>query len=465
MDTNTESEKRYLIDAFVSPVHQFIKQEKSSGIVLGVSVLIAFILANSPWVDEYFGFFAREIGFYFNGVTYLSYSIYHWINDGLMAIFFFVVGLELKREFVEGELSNPRTAILPIAAAVGGMLVPAIIYHAFNPAGPSSDGWGIPMATDIAFALVVLYMFGKNVPSSVKIFLAALAIVDDLGAVLVIAFFYTSDISFQNLFIGFVFASVMLIGNKLGIRNLLFYAVLGVAGVWTAFLLSGVHATIAAVISAFTIPADVRLTQRAYRKKMKTHLKELKAIGRNDRSTLSKKQVKLFYEMKEYTNAAIPPLQRLEHSFHPIAMFIVLPIFAIVNAGVALQVSSELWTGSVTIGVALGLLIGKPLGIIGSTCLLIKLKISQYPGGMNFRHLAGVSFLASIGFTMSIFITSLAFNEPAHFVQAKLGIFIASIAGGALGYMILKRATGKPPREAEAECTGKDAGGETHLST
>ena len=194
MEQQEEKEKKYLIDRVVKPVHQFIQQEKSSGIVLGASVLIALIFANSPLANDYFNFFLHEFGFWFDGKTYLKFSIYHWINDGLMAIFFFVVGLELKREFVEGELSNPRMAILPIAAAIGGMLMPALIYHILNRTGEASNGWGIPMATDIAFALGVLYLFGKRVPTSIKVFLAALAIVDDLGAVVVIALFYTSNI-------------------------------------------------------------------------------------------------------------------------------------------------------------------------------------------------------------------------------------------------------------------------------
>ena len=205
--------------------------------MLGISVILALFLANSPWADQYFQILGHKIGFEFNNQSFLRYSILHWINDGLMAIFFFVVGLELKREIVAGELSNPRKAILPIGAAIGGMIVPALLYFSFNPSGEVSDGWGIPMATDIAFALGVMHLLGKRVPLSLKVFLTALAIVDDLGAVLVIAFFYTSDISFQNLLVGLGFVLIMFIGNKLGIRNLLFYATLGIIGVWIAFLL------------------------------------------------------------------------------------------------------------------------------------------------------------------------------------------------------------------------------------
>ncbi|MDR2497597.1 MAG: Na+/H+ antiporter NhaA [Tannerellaceae bacterium] len=451
MKQQEDNGKTYLIDKYVQPVHRFIKQDKASGIVLGGAVLIALIWANSPLSHSYFNIFQHKLGFRFDGQSHLEFSIYHWINDGLMAIFFFVVGLELKREFVEGELSNVRTAILPIAAAVGGMLVPAVIYYLLNRTGEAANGWGIPMATDIAFALGVLYLFGKRVPTSIKIFLAALAIVDDLGAVVVIAFFYTSNIYIGNLLIGFAFVAVMFAGNMIGIRNLFFYAILGVAGVWVAFVTSGVHATIAAVIAAFTIPADVRINPRVYINRMEKLLKDLNLIQLNARNTLSEEQVHLFGEIKQGTNDAIPPLQRLEHAFYPVAMFGVLPVFAVANAGVPFQVHADFWTGSVSLGVALGLFVGKPLGVIGTTWLLVKLKIAKYPKGMNFLHLMGVGLLASIGFTMSIFITSLAFTEPAHFLQAKLGIFAASIAGGGLGYLVLKKAIGKEPSEVAAK--------------
>jgi NhaA family Na+:H+ antiporter len=428
-------------------VHRFIRQEKSSGMVLGACVLLALFFANSPWAEEYFSFFEHKFGFRFDGVSYLEFSIYHWINDGLMAIFFFVVGLELKRELVEGELSEPRKAILPIAAAIGGMIVPAFIYFLFNREGEVGNGWGIPMATDIAFALGVLYLLGKKVPVSLKVFLTALAIVDDLGAVLVIAFFYTSTISFDNLLIGFCFITVMYVGNRwLGIRNLLFYAVLGIAGVWTAFLLSGVHATIAAVIAAFTIPADVRINQLSYITRMRERLTRLNLIVLSRKSTLtqarvqlSEEQVGLLDDIKKDTNSAIPPLQRLEHAMHPFATFIVLPIFAFANAGVSMDIHADQLLSSVTIGVTLGLFLGKVVGVVGTTRLLLALKIARAPEGMKFKHLLGLGLLASIGFTMSMFITSLAFTEPGYMIEAKLGIFIASIVGGLAGYWTLRK--------------------------
>lgn len=431
------------IEKITEPIQRFVKQEKSGGIVLGISVLAALYLANSPWSDEYFHFLENKIGIVFNDVSFLKYSLHHWINDGLMAIFFFVIGLELKREIVAGELSNPRKALLPIGAALGGMLIPAIIYFSLNPTGEASNGWGIPMATDIAFALGVLHFLGKRIPLSLKVFLTALAIVDDLGAVLVIAFFYTSEISIQSLLVGLGFVLVMFIGNKMGIRNILFYAIIGIVGVWIAFLLSGVHATIAAVLAAFVIPANVGIKENIFIERIRNSINKFKDILPNDKVTLTDEQIHQLEIIKKDTNCAIPPLQRLEHAMHPIVTFIVLPIFALANAGVSVNVDvQELFSTNVALGVSLGLLAGKVIGIVGITWLLVKLRIAPFPEGMNMRNLFGISFLASIGFTMSLFISSLAFTDEIIITQAKIGIFTASIIGGIVGFFILR--TNKP---------------------
>ena len=434
--------KKAPIDKVVRPIQEFIQQEKSGGLVLGISVIIALFLANSPWHKEYHHFFEQKLGFLFNGGTYLEYSIHHWINDGLMAIFFFVVGLELKREIVAGELSNPRKAILPIAAAIGGMLVPALIYFSLNSTGEVHSGWGIPMATDIAFALGVLYLLGNRIPLSLKVFLTALAIVDDLGAVLVIAFFYTSDISLMNLAIGLAFLLAMYIGNKTGVRSILFYAFLGIGGVWTAFLLSGVHATIASVLAAFMIPANVKIKEDVFIARIKKHLGRFAKADPNYKvPTLTNEQLHILENINTDTNQAIPTLQKLEHAMHPFVTFVIIPIFALANAGVSvLDINiNELFSTNVALGVALGLLAGKVLGVVGFTWLFVKLKIAPFPNGMNKRNLMGLGLLASIGFTMSLFITELAFVHPEYKVQAKVGIFMASIIGGVLGYMVLVR--------------------------
>lgn len=436
--------KKAPIERVTRPIQKFIQNEKAGGIVLGISVILALIIANSPLAEAYHHILGYQIGFQVEGQSYLSYNLHHWIDDGLMAIFFFVVGLELKREIVGGELANPRKAMLPIAAALGGMIVPAIIYLIFNPAGEVHSGWGIPMATDIAFALGVLYLLGDRIPLALKVFLTALAIVDDLGAVLVIAFFYTSDISLMNLFLGLAFLLIMFIGNKLGIRSILFYAIVGIGGVWTAFLLSGVHATIAAVLAAFMMPADVKLREHVYASKVEQLLKRFKGIDPNNAiPTLTNDQLHVLDEIKKSTDSAIPPLQKLEHSMHPFVSFVILPIFALANAGVSFMDidPSELFSTNVALGVTLGLLLGKVLGIVGFTLLAVNLKIAPLPQGMNFRNLLGLGFVGAIGFTMSLFITSLAFSHEVYQTQAKVGIFAASLLGGFIGFFILRKSS------------------------
>jgi NhaA family Na+:H+ antiporter len=434
------TEKKAPIDKLVRPIQRFIQLEKSGGIVLGISVVVALVLANSGWSDGYHHFLEHKLGFKWDGQTFFEYNLHHWINDGLMSVFFFVVGLELKREIIAGQLSNVRNALLPIGAALGGMLVPALIYLAFNYSGDAHSGWGIPMATDIAFALGVLFLLGKKIPLSLKIFLTALAIVDDLGAVLVIALFYTSDISLMHLVIGGGVLLAMYLGNRLGIRSILFYAVLGIGGVWTEFLLSGVHATIAAVLAAFTIPADVKIKEQLFTGKIQKYLEVFKGIDpSDDQPTLTNEQLHVVEQIQKATEAATPPLQRLEHVMHPLVTFIIIPIFALANAGVSLQIDMEsLFSNNIFWGVSLGLLVGKFVGVVGFTLLMIQLKIASFPEGMNFKNLLGVGLLAAIGFTMSLFITSLAFSNEVYITQAKMGIFAASIIGGVAGYLLLK---------------------------
>lgn len=433
------------IDKIILPVQRFIQQEKSGGLVLGISVVLALLLANSPWQKQYFEFFEQKLGFLFNNKPYLELSLHHWVNDGLMAIFFFVVGLELKREIVAGELSNPRKAFLPIIAAIGGMLFPATIYLILNPIGEAHNGWGIPMATDIAFALSILYLLGKKIPLSLKVFLTAIAIVDDLGAVLVIAFFYTSSISYANLGIGLFFLLLMYIGNRIGIRNIIFYAILGIIGVWTLFLLSGVHATIAAVLAAFMIPANVRINETIFVARIKKHLTQFKNTDPNNLPTLTNEQILILERLSMDYKKAMTPLQRLEHALHPFVTFIVIPIFALANAGISIIDISrdQLFGSNVTLGVASGLLVGKLIGVVGFTWLAVRLKLAPLPEGMNLKNLFGIGFLTSIGFTMSLFIAQLAFIHEEYQTQAKIGIFIASTLGGILGYIILNQESRK----------------------
>ena len=307
------------------PAMQFMRQEKSGGIVLAVAVVIALALANSPWHENFAHFFEHHLGFVVDSTPYFNFSIAHWINDGLMSLFFFVVGLELKREFIGGELRDIRKVVLPVGAAIMGMLVPAGIFLALNFGTEVSGGWGIPMATDIAFALALVYMLGDRVPLSAKVFLTTLAIVDDLGSVIVIALFYTSNISVSSIAVGVAFLLIMFIANKMGVKSVLFYGMLGVCGVWTAFLMSGIHATIAAVLAAFMIPADSKIPEATFIARMRRQLRLFEKADSNDVRTLEHEQVEIIAQVKSEAINALPPLQRLEHGMHPLCRLALCP--------------------------------------------------------------------------------------------------------------------------------------------
>lgn len=428
------------------PATQFMRQEKSGGIVLAVAVVIALALANSPWHENFAHFFEHHLGFVVDSTPYFNFSIAHWINDGLMSLFFFVVGLELKREFIGGELRDIRKVVLPVGAAIMGMLVPAGIFLALNFGTEVSGGWGIPMATDIAFALALVYMLGDRVPLSAKVFLTTLAIVDDLGSVIVIALFYTSNISVSSIAVGVAFLLIMFIANKMGVKSVLFYGMLGVCGVWTAFLMSGIHATIAAVLAAFMIPADSKIPEATFIARMRRQLRLFEKADSNDVRTLEHEQVEIIAQVKSEAINALPPLQRLEHGMHPFVSFVIMPIFALANAGVNFveMDMASIFSNNVALGVMLGLLLGKPIGVVASVWILVKLGIGKRSASMTWRRFMGLGFLASIGFTMSMFVTSLAFTDPALHVQAKVGIFAASILGGVIGYRLLKTEPAKP---------------------
>ncbi len=440
-----ERYKQRISERFFLPIQQFMKQEKAGGIVLGLSVVVALVIANSPMREAWAHIFEQHFGFVFGGKTYFDFSLEHWINDGLMSLFFFVVGLELKREFISGELREVKKVLLPIGAAVFGMVVPSVIYLIFNHGTAAADGWGIPMATDIAFALAVIYMLGSRVPLAVKVFLTTLAIVDDIGSVLVIAFFYTSSISVSDLLTGFGFLLLMFGANKMGVKNIWFYAIVAIVGVWASFLVSGIHATISAVLAAFMIPADAALSEKEFLARMRGHHDEFEEAEGNEFPTLEDEQLHIVASVRCDATRAMPPLQRLEHTLHPFVSFVIMPIFALSNAGVTfigMDVASVA-DGGVAIGVMSGLLLGKPIGVVLSVMLMERLGIGRMPDGMTRRHLLGVGFLASIGFTMSMFVTTLAFSDPMAHVQAKVGILAASVIGGLVGYAILSRCGNK----------------------
>lgn len=423
-----------------NPVNNFISKSTTGGIVLFASALLAILIANSPWSIAYHHLWEHKIGFFFDSQPYLSKSLHDWINDGLMAIFFFVVGLELKREIIGGELSSVKKAILPIFGAFGGMIFPALIYIFFNNSGEANAGWGIPMATDIGFALGVLFLLGSKIPTSVKVFLTALAIADDLGAVLVIAFFYTSNISIINLAIGVAFLLFLFLSNKIGVRSTTFYGIVGVGGVWLFFLMSGVHATIAAVLLAFTIPANAKINEANFVHKIKLFLERFKNAIPNQNRTLTHEQLGILEEIRLKTKQAMTPLQRLEHRLHSMVTFVILPIFAFANAGVTFSNDFvDQATSPIALGIIFGLIFGKFIGIVGVSTLLMKLKLADLPYDMTYKHLFGAALLASIGFTMSLFVTSLAFENETFILEAKIGIFIASFIGGILGFLTLNK--------------------------
>jgi NhaA family Na+:H+ antiporter len=423
----------------ILPINRFINNSTTSGILLFASAIIALILANSPLKETYHHFWEHTFSIGYDQFM-VTKSLHHWINDGLMSIFFFVIGLELKREIIAGSLSKPSDAVLPIFAGLGGMVFPALFYLILNSSGETNSGWGIPMATDIAFALGILYMLGDKIPISLKVFLTALAIADDLGAVLVIAFFYTSEISTFSLLIGGVFLGILIIANYLGVRNIIFYALIGIGGLWMAFLLSGIHATVAGVIAALTIPANVKIQDKKFVEKMNSLTNEFENSTPNDVALLTHDQLHIIEKIRYYSKAALTPLQRLEHAMHPMVAFVVMPIFALANAGITFSGDlSDNIVSNISIGVILGLVFGKFIGIVAVSKILISLKLAKLPAGLHWRHIYGVSLLAGVGFTMSLFITDLAFDSEVHIIQAKIGIFIASLISGFGGFLILRK--------------------------
>ncbi|WP_159467016.1 Na+/H+ antiporter NhaA [Dyadobacter sp. 3J3] len=425
------------IDYFLKPVSKFIHQEFTGGIILFISVLIAIIWVNSSSGESYHHLWETKLSIGFHNYV-MDHPLHIWINDGLMALFFFVIGLELKREFMTGELSTIKKASLPMMAALGGMLVPALIYFIINKDLASDHGWGIPMATDIAFALALLSMAGKHIPGSVKVFLSALAVADDLGAVLVIAFFYTAKIAFTPLLIAGGFLIVLTIGNFLGIRSTLFYLIMGLA-VWAGFLFSGVHATIAGVLVAFTIPARTKINENDYAKNVRKYISYFEqAIPQNGSLTTTEQHVTI-EKIKTLSQDAETPLQKIEYALHPWVAFIIMPLFALANAG--MHIGSDFFSSlinPVSFGIVTGLIVGKFVGVLLFTWLMVRFKISELPQSATWRHITGVAALAGVGFTMSLFITGLAFNSDEMVDQAKYGILIASVFAGCAGIIILK---------------------------
>jgi len=423
----------------LTPFEQFIRRETTSGMLLMGTAILALILANSFMADAYHHLQHMPISIGM-GTWSLSMSLHHWVNDGLMALFFFVVGMELKREMLVGELADLRLAALPIIAAIGGMVMPALIYLLLNHDGDAMAGWGIPMATDIAFAVGALVLLASRVPKSLITFLVALAIVDDLGAVLVIAVFYTHQLSYNWLAISALMVFALAVLNFAGVRKVLPYFCVAVV-LWYALLQSGVHSTLAGVIGAFTVPARPRYDPRQFSTRMRELLGHYDASLQKDANILTNERL---YSVVQTLGNGLQdvqtPMQRLEHGWHLPVAFIVIPIFALFNAGIPLQLGALDTTlgHPVFQGVLLGLLIGKFIGITGASWLALKLGVAHLPHGTRFSQVAAVSVLGGIGFTMSIFISELAFAGQAEYLlMAKTGVLAASLLAGCIGFVWL----------------------------
>jgi Na+:H+ antiporter, NhaA family len=421
------------IDVLTSPFTRFAKMEASGGILLLAATVLALVWANSPWEHSYHAIWEKEVTAGF-GQTVLTWSRHLWVNDGLMSIFFFLVGLEIKRELLIGELSSFQQAAFPFIAALGGCLLPAALYFAVNHGGPAANAWGIPMATDIAFALGVLTLLGDRVPASLKLFVAALAIADDIIVVLVIAVFYTAHLNFLYLAFGAVGLCISYGANKAGVRNPWVYAFIGIV-VWFVVMQSGVHATIAGVMLAFTIPCAGSSGKPRFVAKMQRLVERFDAADPDSVEAHS-----ALHAMEEQCELMESPLHRIEHALQPWVSFAIMPLFAFSNAGV--HVLGKLLVAArnpVTLGVALGLIAGKPLGITAFAWAAEKLRLASRPAGVNWTQIFAASWVCGIGFTMSLFIAALVFPEGEPLDLAKIGTLAASIIAGSIGSLLLLR--------------------------
>ncbi|MEP0765565.1 MAG: Na+/H+ antiporter NhaA [Fimbriimonadia bacterium] len=429
---------RVPVEALILRFQEFFHIEASGGIALMASMVIAMLWVNLGGHHVYEALWHTPIVVGI-GDWVTRTNLHHLINDGLMALFFFVVGLEIKRELLVGELASFRKAALPALAALGGMVVPALIYASLNYGTPEVHGWGVPMATDIAFALGVLALLGSRVPDVVKVFLAALAIIDDIGAVLVIALFYTSDINWGALGIAGVFFCGLLVCNIFRVRNAIAYWILGFC-VWAAFLSSGVHATVAGIVVAATIPLRCGMEAESLLERLRSMLREhqrSQSAGAESEGELADRQASID-ALQQAAYMFEPPLQRFERALHSWVTFGVVPLFALANAGVLLTAKlAEAYFGPVSMGIVLGLVVGKPLGIVLFSWFGVRCKLAVLPEGTRWYHILGAGCLAGIGFTMALFIANLAFTNGSEIEGAKAGILSASVVAGLLGWFML----------------------------
>ncbi|GAB4142547.1 MAG: Na+/H+ antiporter NhaA [Planctomycetota bacterium] len=423
-----------------SPLARLARSEAFPGLLLVGAAAAAIAVANSGAGESWARLWETVLSIRLGGIE-LGKPVHHWINDGLMVLFFFFVGLEIKHEVLDGELRTVRQAVLPVAAAIGGMALPAALYALwilYRKAPEASAGWGIPMATDIAFALGVLALLGNRVPVGLKVFLATLAIVDDLGAVLVIALFYTQSIAWHYLFAGLLILAVSFAANRLGVRKTWPYAALGLL-IWLLFLQSGVHATIAGTLLAFTVPARRRLHEVQFAENARELLSEFERVGDSSTDETTAQQLDIIGELQRHAEDVQAPLQRMVRSLSPFVSHCILPLFALANAGVDfLTGAGATVRHAAAQGVVLGLLLGKPLGVLSFSWLAVRFLRVPMPAGVTMRHVHGAAWLAGIGFTMSLFVDGLAFAGRAEaFHASKVAILFASVLAGGLGTAVL----------------------------
>ncbi|MCR9099763.1 MAG: Na+/H+ antiporter NhaA [bacterium] len=427
-----------------SPMEKFIKIESLSGVLLFAATILAVAWANSPFGDSYQAIWGYELGVKMTNFELVK-PVILWINDGLMALFFFLIGLEIKRELSVGELNAPKKAIFPFFAAIGGIAFPALVFVLSNNDPETLAGWAIPMATDIAFSLAIMKLLGDRVPLNLKVFLTAFAIVDDLGAVLIIALFYSSGIKWMLILMAFAILGLLFILTMRGLYSKYLLLVLGVV-VWLLFLKAGIHPTIAGVLLAFTVPIQRKVKIPEFMEALDELQAKIIKAPRQENGLLSKEQIEHIDNLDEWTTEVQSPLQRMEHKLHDWVAYVIMPIFALSNAGVTVSTETAL-NMNLILGIALALIVGKAVGIFLMSNLALRLGISKLPDGVSNMQILGVSFLAGVGFTMSIFIANLAFKDnPALLDSAKVGILIGSLIAGLAGFLLL-RALGNPKKD------------------
>ncbi|MCB0450347.1 MAG: Na+/H+ antiporter NhaA [Confluentibacter sp.] len=426
-----------LNNKILTPFQKFTKIESFSGILLVLATIIALIWANSPVSDSYFSLWNSKIGFGFAGFE-LYKPLLLWINDLLMAIFFFVIGLEIKRELLVGELNTTKKMVFPLVGALGGMALPVILFIFINQNPETAKGWGVPMATDIAFALAILKLLGNKVPMALKIFLTAFAIIDDMVAVLIIAIFYSGNLQITMLLLALAFLAMLYLLSYKGFYSKFLLVFVG-ALVWFLFLKSGIHPTIAGVLLAFSVPLQQKINTATFISSLNSISEKINKSSEKKKSVLTKKQIQEIDNLEDWTSKYQSPLQHLEHRLHDWVAYFIIPLFALANAGVVLSTDIQL-DQSLIVTIIICLVAGNSIGITSLIFLAKKMRLIEIPKDINRRHIIGVSFIAGVGFTMSIFIASLAFeNKPEYLDAAKIGILIGSFVSGLIGYIVLSR--------------------------